>query len=486
MRRQGMTAEEIEAALMVINSKRCVPPLTAHQVHDIAFDIARRYPPAANVGGNSASAGGPAAAEDSQEHTESSHWPEDPDSAAYYGLAGEFVRALEPHTEASPVALLIQLLVGFGNLVGRSAFFRVEADHHYTNENAVVVGASAKSRKGTSEGWVRRVLSACDPEWNKDHIASGLSSGEGLIWAVRDPIWKQEPIREKKRVISYQDVQADEGIADKRLYVVETEFAAVLKQFERDGNILSPVVRQAWDTGYLRTLVKNSPVRASGAHVSLAGHVTLEELRRYLSATEQANGFANRFIWLCVRRSRFLPEGGDLAACELALAPVIEKLKAAAEFASKAGELRRDAEARGAWKEIYRELSSGKPGLLGAITSRAEAHVVRLESLYALLDLSTTVRGEHLEAALALWQFAEDSCRYIFGDATGDPEADAILQTLRSSPQGLTRTDINNLFGGHKPSAIIARALDSLLALGLVRREWQQTEGRSAEVWFAV
>jgi hypothetical protein len=422
-----------------------------------------------------------------EEQAEPNRWPEDPDPAACYGLAGEFVRALEPHTEASSVALLIQFLLSFGNVIGRSAHFRVEADHHYTNENVVLVGESAKSRKGTSESRVRALFAECDPQWARTRVLGGLSSGEGLIWAVRDAIWKQEPIRQKKRIVGYQAVQVDEGIADKRLHVFESEFAVVLKMLERDGNILSPMIRQAWDAGHLQSLTKNSPAVATGAHISMCGHITVDELRRYLSMTEQGNGFGNRFIWQAVRRSQFLPEGGDLEACQRALAPIIEKVKQAVEFGKQAGELVRSAETREEWRAVYRDLSGGRPGLLGAVTSRAEAHVVRLSSIYALLDESTVIQAKHLEAALALWEYAEASCKYIFGDLTGDPNADVILKTLRSSPIGMTRTEIgNNIFAKNKPSAVIARALDSLLALGLIRREQRETEGRTAQVWFAV
>jgi hypothetical protein len=66
--------------------------------------------------------------------------------------------------------------------------------------------------------------------------------------------------------------------------VYEPEFANVLKHTERQGNTLSVILRQAWDgTGAIRALTKNSPARATGAHVSMIGHITAEELRRYLT-----------------------------------------------------------------------------------------------------------------------------------------------------------------------------------------------------------
>src|SRR4051794_19936941 len=80
------------------------------------------------------------------------------DEAAYYGLAGDVVRTISPHTEADPVAILIQVLIYFGNLVGRSPHFRVGADDHRANLFGVLVGESSKGRKGTSGSWARSVM----------------------------------------------------------------------------------------------------------------------------------------------------------------------------------------------------------------------------------------------------------------------------------------------------------------------------------------
>jgi len=62
----------------------------------------------------------------------------------------------------------------------------------------------------------------------------------------------------------------------------------------------------------LQNLTKNSPARATGAHISSIGHITADELRRYLTATESANGFGNRQLWICTKRSKLLPEGGTI------------------------------------------------------------------------------------------------------------------------------------------------------------------------------
>src|SRR5262249_42743175 len=157
-----------------------------------------------------------------------------------------------------PTALLVQILVSFANAIGRNACFRVEGDWHFLNLFAALVGETAKGRKGTSWGRVRWVLERIDSMCVDKRVLSGLSSGEGLIWNVRDPIMAREKVKENNRVTGVQEYEADPGEADKRLLVYEPEFANVLRQIERQGNTLSAVLRQAWETGNLGTLVKNS------------------------------------------------------------------------------------------------------------------------------------------------------------------------------------------------------------------------------------
>ena len=237
-------------------------------------------------------------------------WPEPLAAEALHGLAGEIVRTIEPYSEADPAALLVQVLIGFESVVGRAPYFAVEADEHRANLFAVIVGATSTSRKGTSWSHVRRLLAAADEGWATNCITGGLSSGEGLIWAVRNPIEKKERIREKGRVAGYETVLVDEGVSDKRLLVFESEFSRVLRVCARPTNTLSATTRQAWDTGDLRTLTKTSPAVATGAHISIIAHVTSEELRRELDETDMGNGFGNRFLFVCATRSKLLPEGG--------------------------------------------------------------------------------------------------------------------------------------------------------------------------------
>lgn len=413
-------------------------------------------------------------------------WPDDLEPEALYGLVGEIVREIEPHTESDPAAILIQVLVWFGAAVGRGSQFQgpyypVEGDRHHCNLNCVLVGGTSKGRKGTSQGQVRRFYKDAD---NQLAQVSGLSSGEGLIYAVRDAVTRDEYDKKSKKTIT---IKVDSGVLDKRVAVTEPEFAQVLKQCGRAGNILSPVIRNCWDSGNLQSLTKNSPIKATGAHVSIIGHITVEELRRELNATESANGFANRFLFMMVKRSKTLPFGGQDIDPKI-LSDISGRLKASITRANKSvGAVGMTDAARVIWAAVYPTLSEGFPGLLGAVTARAEAQCIRLATIYAMLDNVSDIDAPHLRAALAVWKRCEASARYIFGSALGDPTADEILRALRAAGDaGLTRTSISyDLFKRHKSTAEIDAALQHLSNRNLAHSETISTGGRAAEVWKA-
>jgi hypothetical protein len=392
-------------------------------------------------------------------------WPEPPAAAAYHGVCGEIVSKLAPETEADPVAILTQLLVAAGSVIGRGAFFQVEATLHHPNEFLVLVGDSAKARKGSSFDHVARLLAGADPSF-PTRITTGLSTGEGVVWAVRD------------------HTEQDRGAADKRLLVIEPEFVSVLKQTMRDISTLSPTLRSAWDGRPLQLLTRTAPARATDAHISVIGHITATELRRHTTTVELANGFINRFILAACRRVRLLPEGGK--PDPLARTGLTRYLQAALQHARTAGQLRFDPQARELWWHTYPQLSEPQPGLAGHITARSEAHAVRLALIYALLDGATEIQPQHLAAALALWDYAARSAAWAIGHtATGDQLAEQIHAALTRSPDGLTRTQLRDLCHRNQPAERLEQALANLAAAGRATHQRTLTAGRPAELWTA-
>ncbi len=354
--------------------------------------------------------------------------------------------------------------------MGRSPHWRVGATRHALNLYVGIVGITAGGRKGTSYNEALQPFRLADPDWAERCLAGGLRTGEGLIHLVRDPRYGNDAANlGGGRTVKVPTV-IDEGVTDKRLLVFEPELASVLRVMNGwDGNTLGQVLRIAWDGGVLKSSTKQAPSVATDPHVSLIANITRDELLRELTRTEVAAGFANRFIWVCSQRSKFLPFGGELPPDE----------------AGRHGQDVRDVLAFAApwarWHSRKRPLRSGhantvpcppeSPDCSGRSSAERRAQFRRISCLYALQREVNRIEGGHLESALALWRYCEQSARYIFGDKLGDPDADASLSAIRNAgPAGLTRTALNDLFKGHRSSASLNRALLLLGDMGLVRR----------------
>ena len=403
---------------------------------------------------------------------------------AYHGLAGEIVRAIEPNTESDPAGLLTMLLSVMGNVIGRGAHFKVEEDTHFCKVNIVLVGETSKGRKGTAQVRLNKLMRRVDPAWYENCIATGLSSGEGVIHRLRDPVF----VEDKDGNLQLKDSSVD----DKRLLIEEPEFASALTVMSREGNTLSMVIRNFWDDRPLEILNKNSHEKATNTHASIIGHVTTKELLRHLNEQKLGGGIGNRFMYVLVRRSKILPYGGEEDVFE---EDQIRRLREAIAFGKEEREigLSGDPEkdygysAKDLWEEVYADLSSGKPGLFGAVVSRAEAHVRRLATIYAVLDRSPVVRVAHLLAGLAAWQYSEQSAHLIFGDRTGDMLADELLEALKDAgEEGMTRSEIYDHFGRNQRRNRLKAVLRELEEQGLLRMDKEKTgeSGRPTERWY--
>ena len=68
-------------------------------------------------------------------------------------------------------------------------------------------------------------------------------------------------------------------VVDKRLWIMESEFANVLHQARRDGNTLSPALRDAWDGKSIKPATKTFRIGATDPHIALSAAITPTELR---------------------------------------------------------------------------------------------------------------------------------------------------------------------------------------------------------------
>jgi len=400
-------------------------------------------------------------------------WPEPTDNC-FYGIAGQYAQDVTEVSESDPMAVLGTLLTVFGVFLGREPHIRVGNSSHRAALFTLIVGESARARKGTALQDARVLLEMVNPRFfGGPGIVSGISSGEGLVYAMRDA----------------REGEPDAGVVhDRRFLAVETEFAKVLQNAGRDKNIVSSIIRQAWDGEPLRTTTKSDPMIASNYHFGVVGHITIQELRRELTATEAANGFANRHILIPAKRTKVLSRPGRMDP--QALTYYAQELVAALNLAHGTREVVMTEAAWDRYDDIYREVETRDvgEGLALSIITRGAPNILRMALITALMNKSSVIDVEHLEAAYAIWNYAEAGVLHIYGDKLGDRYADTLLSAVRSAgSRGLTGRDAFRAFSGNVDKERLGEAADLLIRRGLIQKVEivKQGAGRPSTVYLA-
>jgi Protein of unknown function (DUF3987) len=407
----------------------------------------------------------------------------DPHPRAFHGPLGRLALDTQRETEANPLFVMLHLMVFFGTYVGRVAGFVISGSLHYTNLFVALIGISGRGRKGTAADVAKAIWRKIDPIFTQENITNGLNSGAGLLTDLRDPSInkgkKGEPV-------------VDEGVADKRRVYLQSELATILKQGQRETEILLELLRALFDgeecIGSKRSKTEDSR-KVTGAHVSLIGHCTPDDLRSYLTDTDKANGTFNRFLCLFGLRSKRLKSGGDIFGLidSGALNPDLQKLTVALERAKAIKRIRRDPSIKDWWENtVYDALDDIPPGRLGGLFVRAIPIVMRMADTLAMADLADFpeilteegvlhVQKCHIEAALAIWEHSGRSLRFLF-EADADPKAEKLLAEIKKKPDGLTKRQISrDVFKGH----MNAKNLNELLRRMLAYRQIELTESAS-------
>ena len=376
------------------------------------------------------------------------------DPKALHGPVGEFVLAADPYTEAAPAGVLVATFIHAATAIGRKPHIMAGNARHAACLFGVLVGRTSKGRKGTAEDVASAAIKFL-PE--RARVLGGFGSGEKVVDDLRD----------------------DANGGDRRLVVLEPEYARVMAVNSREASILSPILRQLWDGKPVHARSRAKTSEAVDHHVGLLGETTLDELRIKLSVADAYNGFSNRHLWTLVERTKELADGGNVP-----LELLQEHGRAIAAQVAKAMELpdrpliRADAAAESLWRDVYHQLCEDDPaGRLGGALSRSEAQVLRLSLLYALLDGMTGVYSVHIDAAYALWNYCRASAQVIFGNVM-DPLAEKVLVALRGRQGPLTGNELYACLGGHVRAEQLRAALDYLVDRGLIVVRSEATGGR--------
>lgn len=396
-------------------------------------------------------------------------------------LAADVAVTASTDSEADPMAVYISFLAAAATMLGRHKYLQIGESRHYPRLFVALVGASSRARKGTSFKPVQRVIRRAEEIYNQRHLMNpktlfmaegGLSSAEGLIFQVRD---------ESEETKGADSVPVWDGVEDKRLLVIEEEFANALQMCKREGNTLSPVLRRAWDGGDLAPMTKNNKLKATSPHINILAHITQFELKCLMSQSDIHNGLSNRFLWACVRRTKKLafpkPMPSQLVDRYAGnLADALERAETGEP------EVKLSAEAREYWGVEYHKVSSDKHGVIGSITSRAEAQVMRLSLLFCLLDGTTEIEKAQIEAAINLIEFCNKSVEFIFStpaESEDGSDADKLLIALGKCP--MTQTQINKLFSGHRKRHELTSLLSELQSMNKI--ESQKEPNSKKVIW---
>ena len=305
-----------------------------------------------------------------------------PDPACLYGLVGDVARAGGDTTEANPYAVGASFIALMSCAVGRGPYMPVGNTWHHTRMFMLHIGRSGRGRKGDAVSLVRRIehaLKALSKDASPQVHSGGLSSREGLVYLIHDGYTEGK-----------EEVPA---ILDKRLLVIESEFANVLHQGKREGNTLSAALRDCWDGVSMRPATKSNRLWATDPHIAMIGAVTPSELLGLMASRELTNGFANRFLMFWAERTKMLafPRATRQEDVDALAQRVLEVLQfcQAERWADKDHmrvELSQDARKR---YEVlyYGELNDNSAGeRITALIERRAPMLLRLAMLFALCD----------------------------------------------------------------------------------------------------
>ncbi len=400
-----------------------------------------------------------------------------------FGLIGEIAHKGTEGKEPDPASVALAAIIRLSALVGRDLYIAVGDTRHTLNLYGLHIGRSAIGAKGESFSLVNRIMEklASDKPNGKNITAqshtSGLSSREGLAMLIHDGF--------------QQGKEEHSPIDDKRLFLRESEFANLLAQSKRDGNTISPALRDVWDAGQsIKPLTKTSQLWATDPHVALHGAITPLELLQKLDANEASNGFLNRFLICFAERVCLVPLPEPTRQIDVSiLASRVEKVVLWAKGNYPTDKYTRCMElsdqAKKLWINVYPKLKkrTAHGEMISAILERRAPITLRIAGLFAVTDMSLTIEVHHLQAALAWATFHKESVIYVFGRDAEQQKAAQLMMEYRNKIMDalkcgdwLTRTVLRKAFNNHLNNQTLDHALAGLLEDKHIERKQEKNK----------
>jgi hypothetical protein len=394
-----------------------------------------------------------------------------------HGLIGDFAQTAACGKGLNPIATALACMTWLSAEVGPRITISIGDEKHPARIYGLHV-APTSGGKGSSLAFVNRVrekINESYPDLLGQRYDSSISSGEGLALKIHDGF--------------IQDGKKLPPVGDKRLFLVEAEFAQVLTQTKREGNTVGTVLRNIWDYGKsISPMTKSERIWATDPHVSILGNITPFELRSKLTKNEIHGGTLNRVLMVYAEKKESVafPE----PTSENDVERFVEKISRIVNFAK--GNYGNNSfshsehccatlshEAKELWQKEFESLDSSFGNeLVTAATSRKHTYALRISLLYAICDQSLVVDLDHLKAGIAWAKFSAVSAEYVLTagkeeSTPADPKKiEKLINFLTENNGTASRTDISKLcYNGHVNKDEFDKILQHLLNLRKIRKE---------------
>lgn len=378
------------------------------------------------------------------------------------GKIRDVINLIEPDTEADPVGVLAALLSQASCYLGNTLRLDDGGRTRPVIIDTVLIGPTNKGRKGTALGAATRVFDLAAPDFLGTHEVSGAKSGAGIIGAYV----KRRDSAQDAQLTAMESGREYEGVdpRDSRMFLVEEEYASVLKSGKRDAT-LQAVMRKTWDGADLQNMTKDGGVIRRPVFV-IHGHTSPTEFRHNLSSADVAGGSFNRLLCVSVMRSKKLkkrhrinPENQEAAGTILAKG---------LEYAAKLETITLSDDAIDLFDDgLSDEIEGYGEGMpiVESFVGRAEEYTSRVAALYAALDGRDEIGVLDVKAAWNFVQFCLQSITDVLQGSEGSNES-RIRAVLRKNPNGVRATELLRATGLN--AAAIEDAIDNMDDVSLI------------------
>jgi hypothetical protein len=262
------------------------------------------------------------------------------------------------------------------------------------------------------------------------------------------------------------------------------------------GGTLGPVLRDAWDGKNLAIHTKDA-YHSTEPHITVLGHVTPTEFGAKLKSHDMAGGTYNRFLPIFVEMPHELPWPERPSDYEEKLKGITDRLRKAVLFGTLEGKVEFGAEAKGFYvSNIYPEYNDTRDDseTMKQFTTRRLPYVMRVASVYALMNSRDVISREDLEAAKAVVDYSIQSARFIeenispVSEINVDPryiqlseDAELLKDALtQAGESGLSKTQISQQVFKFRRKALEIKAI--ITAVGAEVRKTNPDMGRPREI----